>query len=95
MKIRNLTIIKEENSQNITEVVKIVMENKNIEIYNSNDKNLYLIYNYKTNNFYPYIPFGNYKRDTTKELQTFSILKSLISVESDFSKWFPIKDIPF
>ena len=60
-----------------------------------NDKNLYLIYNYKTNNFYPYIPSDNQQRDTTKELQTISILKSLISVENDFSKWFPIKDIPF
>ncbi len=58
-------------------------------------KNLYLIYNYKTNNFYPYIPIGNSGRDTSKELQAISILKSVISVEDDYSKWFPIKDMPF
>jgi hypothetical protein len=58
-------------------------------------KNLYLIYNYRTNNFYPYIPLGNSDRDTSKELQAISILKSVISVEDDYSKWFPIKDIPF
>lgn len=86
---KKFDFIKEENSQNGNN------SNGNNRNSISNDENLYLIYNYKTNNFYPYIPFDNYKRDTTKELQTFSILKSLISVESDFSKWFPIKDIPF
>ncbi|MDQ6724220.1 MAG: hypothetical protein M3Z01_08160 [Thermoproteota archaeon] len=69
---------------------------KDDEQNNKNSKeNLYIIYNYKTNNFYPYIPSNNQQRDTTKELQTLSILKSLISVETDFSKWFPVKDIPF
>jgi len=60
-----------------------------------NKTNMYLIYNYKTNNFYPYIPIGSVNRDTSRELQIVSILKSLVSVENDFSKWFPIKDIPF
>ena len=61
-----------------------------------NDKRkLFLIYNYKTNNFYPYMPIDYTRRDTSKELQTMSILKGVISVEGDFSKWFPIKDIPF
>ncbi|MEJ7641585.1 MAG: hypothetical protein WKF36_05250 [Candidatus Nitrosocosmicus sp.] len=67
---------------------------KKIIKYNGK-RNLYLIYNYQTNNFYPYIPIGNSDRDTSKELQVISILKSLISVEDDYSKWFPIKDIPF
>ncbi len=67
---------------------------KNNIKYNS-QKNLYLIYNYKTNNFYPYIPIGNSDRDTSKELQATSILKSVISVEDDYSTWFPIRDIPF
>ncbi len=73
--------------------------NSNIHYKNNinynNKKNLYLIYNYKTNNFYPYVPLNNVQRDTSKELQAISILKSVISVEGDFSKWFPIKDIPF
>jgi PspAB-like protein len=82
-----------ENGQNDNNISNS-MNNNNRNI-NNNKKNLYLIYNYKTNNFYPYIPLDNQKRDTTIELQVLSILKSLISVESDFSKWFPIKDIPF
>jgi hypothetical protein len=60
-----------------------------------NKTNMYLIYNYKTNNFYPYIPIDSVNRDISRELQIVSILKSLVSVENDFSKWFPIKDIPF
>jgi hypothetical protein len=60
-----------------------------------NETNMYLLYNYKTNNFYPYMPLDSVKRDTSRELQIFSILKSLVSVENDFSKWYPIKDIPF
>ena len=64
-----------------------------IEDYN-NIKSLYLIYNYKTNNFYPYIP-NNSQRDTTKEMQVLSIIKNLVSAETDISKWYPIKDIPF
>lgn len=70
----------------------------NIKNYINNDKNLYLIYNYKTGKFYPYIPsFENdiQKRDTTREMQTLSILKNLVSVEIDITKWYPIKDIPF
>jgi len=63
--------------------------------YNPVKNLIYLIYNYKTKNFYPYLPLDVYKRDTTKELQTVSILKNFISVEPDVSKWFPIKDIPF
>lgn len=62
---------------------------------NKNKTNMYLIYNYKTNNFYPYIPIDSARRDTSRELQIISILKSLVSVENDFSKWFPIKDMPF
>jgi hypothetical protein len=58
-------------------------------------RRLYLIYNYKTNSFYPYMPIDDTRRDTSKELQAMSILKSAISVEDDFSKWFPITDMPF
>jgi hypothetical protein len=101
----NLSVEKETNDRTSVEEGK---EGKNQENSNSNryaistknnnynnNKNLFLIYNYKTNNFYPYIPLDDNQRDTSKELQVISILKSLISIENDFSKWFPIKDIPF
>ncbi len=84
----------EEKDQEVSNSNRYTSSSKNNN-YKNNNKNLYLIYNYKTNRFYPYIPLDNNQRDTSKELQVVSILKSLISVENDYSKWFPIKDIPF
>jgi hypothetical protein len=56
---------------------------------------LYIIYNYKTNNFYPFIPNLRKNKDMSKEMKILSILKYSVPTEKDFSKWFPIKDIPF
>ena len=81
------------NSLEENEKKDVDHDSRYIKVYN-NIKNLYLIYNYKTNNFYPYIPI-NSQRDTTKELQVLSIIKKLVSSENDISKWYPIKDIPF
>jgi hypothetical protein len=71
-----------------------------VKKFTPKNKNLYLIYNYKTNNFYPYMPSiednnNQHQRDTTRELQTLSILKNLIKVETDITRWYPINDIPF
>ncbi|MDQ4073098.1 MAG: hypothetical protein M3162_02200 [Thermoproteota archaeon] len=55
----------------------------------------YLIFNYKKNKFYPFLPIDNENRDTSTELQVLAILKDLVPFEEDYSKWFPIKDIPF
>jgi len=92
-KFKSITEVNGQNDDDSSRNSNGMNENNNNTI--NNVENLYLIYNYKTNNFYPYIPLGFHYRDTTKELQALSILKSLISIESDFSKWFPIKDIPF
>lgn len=56
---------------------------------------LYIVYNYKTNNFYPFIPNLRKNKDMSKEMKILSILKYSVPTENDFSKWFPIKDIPF
>lgn len=75
-------------------------------LYNSSDKSknirqnvnsigVYIIYNYKTNRFYPFIPTLRKNKDMSKEMKILSILKNSIPIENDFSKWFPIKDVPF
>ncbi len=56
---------------------------------------VYLIFNYKKNKFYPFLPIDNGNRDTSKELQVLAILKDVVPFEEDYSKWFSIKDIPF
>jgi hypothetical protein len=69
-------------------------KSKNIQ-QDINMIDLYIIYNYKTNNFYPFIPNLRKNRDMSKEMKILSILKYSVPTENDFSKWFPIKDIPF
>jgi hypothetical protein len=55
---------------------------------------VYLIYNHRDNKFYPFLPTDNENRDTSRELQILAIMKGLVPFEEDYSKWFPIKDIP-
>lgn len=69
-------------------------KSKNIR-QNVNAMGLYIIYNYKTNRFYPFIPTLRKSKDMSKEMKILSILKNSIPIENDFSKWFPIKDVPF
>ena len=69
-----------------------------IENSNNNNKStgLYLIYNYKSNKFYPFVPlFANKTRDTESELRLMATLQEEIPFEKDISLWYPIWDLPF
>jgi hypothetical protein len=65
---------------------------------NNNNKNAswYLIYNYKSNKFYPFVPlFCNKTRDTESEMRLMATLQEEIPFEKDMSLWYPIWDLPF
>ena len=69
-----------------------------IENSSNNNKNTlwYLIYNYKSNKFYPFVPlFGNKTRDTESEMRLMATLQEEIPFEKDMSLWYPIWDLPF
>jgi hypothetical protein len=69
-----------------------IIENSN----NNNNTGLYLIYNYKSNKFYPFVPlFANKTRDTESELRLMATLQEEIPFEKDISLWYPIWDLPF
>lgn len=62
----------------------------------------YLIYNDKTDNFYPFVPLRSNnsdqnlkKRDNSQELRLMNELSSEIRLEKDLSLWYPIWNIPF
>ncbi len=55
--------------------------------------NTYLIYRFKDNKFYPFIPYNN-KRDHEEEMRVYAILKEEIPIEHEIDKWYPIWDIP-
>lgn len=77
--------------------------NKIKYINNSNNKNnQYLIYNYKIDKFYPFVPLpsamtDNHKKERNhrKELKIMTLILDEIPFEKDMSLWYPIWNIPF
>ena len=61
-----------------------------------NDNMQYLIYNYKYNKFYPFVPFyGKKTRDTENEMRIMATIKDEIPFEMDSAMWYPLWDLPF
>jgi hypothetical protein len=54
----------------------------------------YLIYNYKRNNFYPFIPTGQKNRDTEQEMKILSAIGQEVKFEKDMAFWYPMWDLP-
>ncbi|MCS6767559.1 MAG: hypothetical protein RMJ59_01470 [Candidatus Nitrosocaldus sp.] len=54
----------------------------------------YLIYNYRSNRFYPFAPSSR-DRDVEFEMLIYSLLKDELPMEKDRARWYPIWDIPF
>jgi hypothetical protein len=68
-----------------------------IEFSNTSD-NLcsiqYLIYNYRRNSFYPFIPLGQKNRDTEQEMKILSAVDQELRLEKDMTNWYPLWDLP-
>ena len=69
---------------------------------NNNDainNNQYLIYNYKLDKFYPFVPIStspdNKKRNHDQEFRIIKEISDTIKVEENPSLWYPIRNIPF
>jgi hypothetical protein len=54
----------------------------------------YLIYNYKRNNFYPFVPLGQKNRDTEQEMKILSAVDQELRFEKDMRNWYPLWDVP-
>lgn len=56
----------------------------------------YLIYNYKLDKFYPFVPISEQqkRRDHDKELKIMSAVGDELPVEKEMSNWYPIWNIP-
>jgi hypothetical protein len=54
----------------------------------------YLIYNYKRNNFFPFVPTGQKTRDTEQELKLMAAIGEEIPFEKDMALWYPLWDLP-
>jgi len=60
----------------------------------NNNSIQYLIYNYKRNNFYPFIPTGQKNRDTEQEMKILSAVGQEVKFEKDMAFWYPMWDLP-
>ena len=60
----------------------------------ANPSSQYLIYNYKRNNFYPFVPLGQKNRDTEQEMKILSAVDQELRFEKDMSNWYPLWDVP-
>lgn len=60
----------------------------------NNDSIQYLIYNYRRNNFYPFIPTGQKNRDTEQEMKILSAVEQEVHFEKDMAFWYPMWDLP-
>jgi hypothetical protein len=67
-------------------------------VFDFNDGNVvqYLIYSYKLNKFYPFVPTGEqqYQRDHSQELKIMSAVGDEVPFEKKMSNWYPIWNIP-
>ena len=73
-----------------------IIENNTKNENNNENSAWYLIYNYKSNKFYPFVPlFGKKTRDTESEMRVMATLQEEIPFEKDMSMWYPIWDLPF
>ena len=54
----------------------------------------YLIYNYKYNKFYPFVPTVQKNRSTEQEMQIMATIGNEVPFERDMSLWYPLWDLP-
>jgi hypothetical protein len=54
----------------------------------------YLIYAYKRGAFYPFIPLPGKKRDNAAELRVGTLLDKHLPTERDYTRWYPMWDLP-
>lgn len=77
-------------------------QNDTVKNNGMGSKQQYLIYNDKTDKFYPFVPInenssdtGSRKRNHDQEIKLMEELSNEIMFEKDLSRWYPIWNIPF
>jgi hypothetical protein len=60
-----------------------------------NNNMQYLIYNYKSNKFYPFVPISDKKTtDTENEMKIMGTIQEEVPFERDMEMWYPLWDLP-
>jgi PspAB-like protein len=72
-----------------------IFEFNNKEKPNNGDSIQYLVYNYKFNKFYPFVPFGQKTRNSENEMKIMATIADEVPFEKDMTLWYPLWDLPF
>jgi hypothetical protein len=66
------------------------------EFTNDRNKKQYLIYNYKRNRFYPFVPSDSVQksRNTEDEMKMMATIGDEVPLERDMTLWYPLWDLP-
>ncbi len=54
----------------------------------------YLVYNYKRNKFFPFVPNGQRTRNTEQEMKLMATIGDEMPFEKDMTLWYPLWDLP-
>jgi len=63
--------------------------------FHKGDQPLYWVYNYKSGRYYPFVPLGERRRDSSLELRLAGAMKRELPLEEDPSQWYGLWGIPF
>lgn len=78
----------------VFEFKKIVTPNSDVDSTQLEPQ--FLVYNYKRERFYPFVPLGaQEKRRSDLELTLMSIISKEVPWETDMTVWYPMWDMPF
>jgi hypothetical protein len=58
------------------------------------ERNIAIVYTYKTGTFYPFAPQSGETRDNRLELHFSDSVKGTLPLEADLARWFPVWDAP-
>jgi PspAB-like protein len=66
------------------------------EFIDDRNRKEYLIYNYKRNTFYPFVPLynGTKSRNTEEEMKIMATIGDEVPLERDITLWYPLWDLP-
>jgi hypothetical protein len=66
------------------------------EFTDDGNRKEYLVYNYKRNRFYPFVPLDNGKksRNTEEEMKIMATIGDEVPLERDMTLWYPLWDLP-
>ena len=55
---------------------------------------VHFIYNFKRGSFYPFVPMGDKRRNSERELQLKAQIEAELPIEPELERWFPLWEIP-